>query len=179
MTRSTVRPLIYPKTEVRDVAETRFGATVHDPYRWLEADVRVHPKAWNQSTLMVQEGLDGVPRLLLDPNSWASDGTTAIGEWSSSRIPPITTSARVETTPAILTTTADTDDRVMPSHSFKYAAALQAAQIGRKPHLLRVESRAGHGMGKPLAKLIEEVSDMRAFVGHFTGLTHPPREHAA
>ena len=80
--------------------------------------------------------------------------------------------------PAILTTTADTDDRVVPSHSFKYAAALQAAQIGPKPHLLRVETRAGHGMGKPLAKLIEEVSDMWAFVGYFTGLTRSQREHA-
>lgn len=81
--------------------------------------------------------------------------------------------------PAILTTTADTDDRVVPSHSFKYAAALQAARIGPKPHLLRVETRAGHGMGKPLSKLIEEVSDMWAFAGHFTGLTSSPKEHAA
>jgi len=75
--------------------------------------------------------------------------------------------------PAILTTTADTDDRVVPGHSFKYAAALQAAQIGPKPHLLRVETRAGHGMGKPLSKLIEEVADMWAFAGYFTGLTEP------
>lgn len=81
--------------------------------------------------------------------------------------------------PAILTTTADTDDRVVPSHSFKYAAALQAAQIGPKPHLLRVETRAGHGMGKPLSKLIEEVADMWAFAGHFTGLTSSPKEHSA
>jgi prolyl oligopeptidase len=77
--------------------------------------------------------------------------------------------------PAILTTTADTDDRVVPGHSFKYAAALQAAQIGPQPHLLRIETRAGHGMGKPLSKAIEEVSDMWAFAGYFTGLT----EHAA
>ncbi len=75
--------------------------------------------------------------------------------------------------PAILTTTADTDDRVVPGHSFKYAAALQAAQIGLKPHLLRVETRAGHGMGKPLSKAIEEVADLWAFAGYFTGLTGP------
>ena len=51
--------------------------------------------------------------------------------------------------PAILVTTADTDDRVVPAHSFKYAAALQAANAGAKPHLIRIETRAGHGSGKP------------------------------
>jgi prolyl oligopeptidase len=72
--------------------------------------------------------------------------------------------------PAILVTTADTDDRVVPAHSFKYAAALQAASIGDKPHLLRVENRAGHGAGKPIDKLIEEYADSYAFAAHFTGL---------
>lgn len=73
--------------------------------------------------------------------------------------------------PAVLTTTADTDDRVVPSHSFKYAAALQAAEIGDRPQLIRIETRAGHGMGKPLSKMIEEVTDMWAFAGYFTHLT--------
>lgn len=73
--------------------------------------------------------------------------------------------------PAILTTTADTDDRVVPAHSFKYAAALQAAAIGDKPHLIRIETRAGHGLGKPLSKTIEEVADLWAFAGYFTNLT--------
>lgn len=73
--------------------------------------------------------------------------------------------------PAILATTADTDDRVVPGHSFKYVAALQAAQIGDKPHLIRVETRAGHGSGKPTAKVIEEVTDLWAFAGYWTGLT--------
>ncbi|MFZ4690627.1 MAG: prolyl oligopeptidase family serine peptidase, partial [Polymorphobacter sp.] len=54
--------------------------------------------------------------------------------------------------PAILVTTADTDDRVVPGHSFKYAAALQAAKLGDKPHLIRIETRAGHGSGKPTDK---------------------------
>ena len=54
----------------------------------------------------------------------------------------------------MLVTTADTDDRVVPGHSFKYAAALQAADIGERPHLIRIETRAGHGSGKPTAKLI-------------------------
>ena len=73
--------------------------------------------------------------------------------------------------PAIMATTADTDDRVVPGHSFKYIAALQAAQIGDKPHLIRIDTRAGHGSGKPTAKIIEEVADEWAFAGHWTGLT--------
>ena len=73
--------------------------------------------------------------------------------------------------PAILVTTADTDDRVVPGHSFKYAAALQAAPIGDKPHLIRIETRAGHGSGKPTDKIIEEIADMWAFIGFHTGLT--------
>lgn len=72
--------------------------------------------------------------------------------------------------PAILVTTADTDNRVVPAHSFKYAAALQAADIGNRPHLLRVETRAGHGAGKPTAMVIDEFADMWAFAAHWTGL---------
>jgi prolyl oligopeptidase len=73
--------------------------------------------------------------------------------------------------PAILVTTADTDDRVVPGHSFKYTAALQAANIGDKPHLIRIETRAGHGSGKPTSKQIEEIADLWAFAGYWTGLT--------
>jgi prolyl oligopeptidase len=72
--------------------------------------------------------------------------------------------------PAMLVTTADTDDRVVPGHSFKYAAALQAAKAGDKPHLIRIETRAGHGSGKPTDKAIEEGADVLAFLGHWTGL---------
>ncbi|MEO1136133.1 MAG: prolyl oligopeptidase family serine peptidase, partial [Pseudomonadota bacterium] len=72
--------------------------------------------------------------------------------------------------PAILVTTADTDDRVVPGHSFKYAAALQAAEIGDEPHIIRIETRAGHGAGKPTEKIIEEYADMWAFIAHHTGL---------
>ncbi|MXP25912.1 prolyl oligopeptidase family serine peptidase [Altererythrobacter indicus] len=73
--------------------------------------------------------------------------------------------------PAILVTTADTDDRVVPGHSFKYTAALQAADIGNKPHLIRVETRAGHGSGKPTDKAIEEAADILAFFAYWTHLT--------
>jgi len=61
--------------------------------------------------------------------------------------------------PPTLVTTADHDDRVFPAHSFKYAAALQHAQAGGNPILLRIESRAGHGMGKPKGKLLDEIAD--------------------
>ena len=71
--------------------------------------------------------------------------------------------------PPVLVTTADTDDRVVPGHSFKYIAALQAADPNGEPHLIRIETRAGHGSGKPTAKIIEESADVMAFLGHFTG----------
>ena len=66
--------------------------------------------------------------------------------------------------PATLVTTADHDDRVVPGHSFKFIAKLQACQAGPAPVLARIETRAGHGAGKPTAKLIEEVADQMAFL---------------
>lgn len=66
--------------------------------------------------------------------------------------------------PATLITTADTDDRVFPAHSFKYAATLQAAQAGPAPILIRVDTKAGHGAGKPTTKLIAEQADIYAFL---------------
>lgn len=72
--------------------------------------------------------------------------------------------------PSVLITTADHDDRVVPSHSFKYAAALQAAQAGNAPILIRIETRAGHGAGKPTSALIEESSDKLAFLVHTFGM---------
>nr|WP_234715843.1 prolyl oligopeptidase family serine peptidase [Sphingopyxis macrogoltabida] len=72
--------------------------------------------------------------------------------------------------PAVLVTTADTDDRVVPGHSFKYAAALQHARAGGKPHLIRIETRAGHGSGKPTDKIIAEAADKYAFAARWTGL---------
>lgn len=72
--------------------------------------------------------------------------------------------------PAVLITTADTDDRVVPGHSFKYAAALQAADPGGKPHLIRIETRAGHGAGKPTDKVVAEGADVLAFLAYWSGL---------
>lgn len=68
--------------------------------------------------------------------------------------------------PAVLVTTGDHDDRVVPAHSFKYAATLQAADTGAAPKLIRIETNAGHGAGKPTSKIIEERSDILAFIAH-------------
>ncbi len=66
--------------------------------------------------------------------------------------------------PATLITTADHDDRVVPGHSFKFAATLQAAQAGPQPVLIEIETKAGHGAGKPTSKIIEEQADRLAFL---------------
>ena len=68
--------------------------------------------------------------------------------------------------PAVLITTGDHDDRVVPAHSFKYAATLQAADTGPAPKLIRIEVNAGHGAGKPTSKIIEERSDVLAFIAN-------------
>ncbi|MBL8827340.1 MAG: S9 family peptidase [Planctomycetaceae bacterium] len=72
--------------------------------------------------------------------------------------------------PATLVTTADHDDRVVPAHSFKFAAALQAAQAGDAPTLIRIETSAGHGAGKPTKKLIEEAADVYGFIVKVLGI---------
>lgn len=72
--------------------------------------------------------------------------------------------------PATLITTADHDDRVVPAHSFKFAATLQAAQSGDAPTLIRIETKAGHGAGKPTSKIIEEISDSWGFLARVLGM---------
>jgi len=72
--------------------------------------------------------------------------------------------------PAVLVTTADHDDRVVPAHSFKYTAAMQAAQAGRAPILARIETKAGHGAGKPTSKQIEELADIYGFLVKILGM---------
>ena len=73
--------------------------------------------------------------------------------------------------PAILVTTADHDDRVVPAHSFKYAATLQAANTGDAPKLIRIDSKAGHGAGKPVAKVVDEYTDLYSFIFYNLGIT--------
>jgi prolyl oligopeptidase len=72
--------------------------------------------------------------------------------------------------PATMVTTADHDDRVVPAHSFKFAAAAQAAQAGAAPVLIRIETKAGHGAGKPTSKQIEEVADKWGFLYRTLGM---------
>lgn len=73
--------------------------------------------------------------------------------------------------PATMITTADHDDRVVPAHSFKFAAALQATHAGFSPVLIRIETKAGHGAGKPTAKIIDEAADKLAFLMRVLNLT--------
>ncbi len=76
--------------------------------------------------------------------------------------------------PATMVTTGDTDDRVVPGHSFKYAAMIQHCQAGDAPVLIRIETKAGHGAGKPTAKIIQEVADEYAFLVKELGIPYPP-----
>jgi prolyl oligopeptidase len=78
--------------------------------------------------------------------------------------------------PPTLITTADHDDRVVPGHSFKFAAALQRANLGPSPTLIRIETRAGHGSGKPVSKKIEETADEFAFLLHALRAPEEPGE---
>lgn len=73
--------------------------------------------------------------------------------------------------PATLVTTADHDDRVVPAHSFKFAATLQECNDGTNPTLIRIESKAGHGAGKPMSKVLEEQADIYSFIMYNLGMT--------
>ena len=72
--------------------------------------------------------------------------------------------------PATLITTADHDDRVVPAHSFKFAATIQEKHVGENPVLIRIETKAGHGAGKPTSKIIEEVADEWGFIFYNLGM---------
>jgi prolyl oligopeptidase len=69
-----------------------------------------------------------------------------------------------------MVTTGDHDDRVVPAHSFKFAARLQAVQSCSNPVLIRIETKAGHGAGKPTTKIIEESADRLAFISYWLGV---------
>lgn len=112
--------------------------------------------------------------------NWAPDyGTSAdskeMAEYLLSYSPLHTISNDGTPYPAIMVTTADHDDRVVPAHSFKYAAQLQASDTGDAPKLIRIDSKAGHGAGKPLSKVIDEQTDIYSFLFFNLGVT--PEKH--
>jgi prolyl oligopeptidase len=107
--------------------------------------------------------------------NWASDyGTSADSEemfrYLKAYSPLHNISNNGRPYPAILVTTADHDDRVVPAHSFKYAATLQASNTGEAPKLIRIETKAGHGAGKPISKQIEETADIYSFILYNLGV---------
>ena len=107
--------------------------------------------------------------------NWASDyGTSAdskeMAEYLLSYSPVHNIKNDGTKYPAIMVTTADHDDRVVPAHSFKYAAALQAANTGNAPKLIRIDSKAGHGAGKPMSKVIDEYTDIYSFIFQNLGI---------
>jgi len=77
--------------------------------------------------------------------------------------------------PATLVTTADHDDRVVPAHSFKFAATLQKCNDGYNPTLIRIDSKAGHGGGKPMSKILEEQADIYSFIMYNLGMKYPSK----
>jgi prolyl oligopeptidase len=81
--------------------------------------------------------------------------------------------------PATMITTADHDDRVFPGHSFKFAAALQAAHKGSNPVMIRIEQKAGHGAGKPTSKRIEEIADQFSFLTRVLNMNVPLKKQAS
>lgn len=108
--------------------------------------------------------------------NWASDyGTSAdspeMARYLLSYSPIHTIKNDGTPYPAILVTTADHDDRVVPAHSFKYAATLQASNTGNAPKLIRIDSKAGHGAGKPVSKVIDEYTDIYSFIFYNLGIT--------
>ncbi|MDE7377148.1 MAG: prolyl oligopeptidase family serine peptidase [Muribaculaceae bacterium] len=106
--------------------------------------------------------------------NWATDyGTSADSEEMARYLAAYSPAHNISNDgtpyPAILVTTADHDDRVVPAHSYKYAAALQAANTGSAPKIIRIDSKAGHGAGKPVAKVIDEYADIYSFIFYNLG----------
>ena len=135
------------------------------------ASVNQHPELWGAAVATV-----GVMDMLRFHQftvgyAWTGDygsSDDAEGFEYLRRYSPLHTVEAGKSYPPTLITTGDHDDRVHPAHSYKYAAALQAAQAGDAPVLIRIDTRAGHGSGKPVSKVIEEEADKLAFMWHYT-----------
>lgn len=136
------------------------------------ASINQHPQFWGAAVATV--GVLDMLRyhLFTVGYAWADDyglSSTPDGFDYLIRYSPLHTVKPGTRYPATLITTGDHDDRVHPAHSYKYAAALQAAQAGSAPILIRVDRDAGHGSGKPLDKYVDEEADKLAFMWHYTG----------
>jgi prolyl oligopeptidase len=156
-----------------DLIETIHGVPVADPYRWLEAgeadDTRAWTAAQNARTDMLRYHLFRIARLWI-PEYGSAEEADAF-RWLRAYSPY----HRVEQGvcyPSTLLTTAEQDGRVDPMHARKMAALLQHATAcgADRPILLRAETHAGHGAGKPLAKRVAEAADLWGFVGWQLGL---------
>ena len=105
---------------------------------------------------------------------WAGDYGTADDSAEMFRYligySPLHTLQAGTTYPATLVMTADHDDRVVPAHSFKFAAELQHCNDGINPTLIRIDSKAGHGAGRPRHKIIDEKTDMFSFIMYNLGM---------
>lgn len=135
------------------------------------ASINQHPELWGAAVASV-----GVMDMLRFHRftvgyAWTGDyGSSDDPEGFAylSKYSPLHTLTPGQAYPPTLITTGDHDDRVHPAHSYKYAAALQSAQGGEAPVLIRIDTRAGHGAGKPVNKIIEEEADKLAFLWHYT-----------
>ena len=125
----------YPATRTVEQIDNYHGTVVPDPYRWLEDVDSEETLDWIRQQIELTFSFS--PYHNLKPDT---------------------------VYPATFVTTADHDDRVVPGHSFKFAARLQACQHGEAPVLIRIQTKAGHGFGKPTAIQIEECSDIYAFL---------------
>ena len=131
-------PFGYPDTARGTVSDSSFGTTVADPYRWMEDVDSPQTTTWVKAEGdLTRAYLDAIPQ-----RGAIRDDYRKLLNYEKLGAP----------------------FRVFPAHSFKFAAALQHAQAGSAPVLLRVESKAGHGAGRPTEKIIDDVADRFAFL---------------
>ena len=152
-----MKRLHYPNTRKVEQIDDYHGTCVSDPNRWLEDTSSPEVKSWiDEQNLLTQSFLNDIPT-----KDRIRKRLTALWNYLRALAPKKVNGISY---PATLATTADHDDRVVPGHSFKFIAALQSAQAGDSPVLIRVQTKAGHGFGKPTKLLIEEQTDIIAFL---------------
>ena len=193
-----MRPITYPQSKTVDQVDDYHGTKVADPYRWLEDNRSLETKAWVEAQNKVT--FECLGACLAQRPELFRAALPAVGVmdrlrfhkftrgWTSDYGSPddpaefkalyayslLHNLKRGVAYPATLITTADHDDRVVPAHSFKFAATLQSAQAGPAPVLIRIETKAGHGAGKPTGKVIGEAADKWPFLVREMGMRKVP-----